>query len=192
MLDLGKRAADVAIRPADNPPPGLVGRRVASIAFAIYAGRGYLARRGKVDDLSAHPWVAPSDDLGGTSVARWMRVAVPNVDIAFKANSLLTLRQAAAANLGLAPLPCYLGDRSSELVRVHPPVAAMTTALWVLLHEDLRRSTRIRAFTSFVAAEIARQRPLIEGRSPMIASNETSVAVQKSASFLRRVRDADF
>ncbi len=53
VLDLGKRAADVAIRPADNPPPGLVGRRVASVAFAIYAGRGYLARRGKIDIFGA-------------------------------------------------------------------------------------------------------------------------------------------
>lgn len=165
-FNLAKRAADVAIRPADNPPEGLIGRRVSAIAFAVYAGRGYLAQHGKIEDLSSHAWLAPTDDLGTTSVAQWMRVEVPKVEIALKANSLLALRQAAAANLGLAALPCYLGDSSHELVRVRPPIPAMATALWLLTHEDLRRTARVRAFTEFVAAAIARQRLLLEGKKP--------------------------
>lgn len=163
---MAKRAADVAIRPADNPPEGLIGRRVSAIAFAIYGGRGYLAQHGKTDDLSNHAWLAPTDDLVTTSVAQWMRVAIPHAEIALRANSLLALRQAAAENLGLAALPCYLGDSSKDLVRLHPPIPAMGTALWILSHEDLRRSARVRAFTQFVAAAIARQRPLLEGKKP--------------------------
>jgi DNA-binding transcriptional LysR family regulator len=165
-FNLAKRAADVAIRPADNPPEGLIGRRVSAIAFAIYAGRGYLAQTGKMEDLSKHAWLAPTDELSTTSVAQWMRVALPQAEIALKANSLLALRQAAAENLGLAALPCYLGDSSNDLIRVRPPIPAMATALWILTHEDLRRSARVRAFTEFVAAAIARQRPLLEGTKP--------------------------
>jgi DNA-binding transcriptional LysR family regulator len=165
-FNLAKRAADVAIRPADNPPEGLIGRRVSAIAFAIYAGRGYLAQTGKMEDLSKHAWLAPTDELSTTSVAQWMRVALPQAEIALKANSLLALRQAAVENLGLAALPCYLGDSSNDLIRVRPPIPAMTTALWILTHEDLRRSARVRAFTEFVAAAIARQRPLLEGTRP--------------------------
>jgi DNA-binding transcriptional LysR family regulator len=165
-FNLAKRAADVAIRPADNPPEGLIGRRVSAIAFAIYAGRGYLAQTDKMEDLSRHAWLAPTDELSTTSVAQWMRVALPQAEIALKANSLLVLRQAAAENLGLAALPCYLGDSSNDLIRVRPPIPAMATALWILTHEDLRRSARVRAFTEFVAAAIARQRPLLEGTRP--------------------------
>src|SRR5262245_44529520 len=36
VVSLSKRAADVAIRPAENPPEALVGRRVSSVAFALY------------------------------------------------------------------------------------------------------------------------------------------------------------
>jgi DNA-binding transcriptional LysR family regulator len=165
-FNLAKRAADVAIRPADNPPEGLIGRRVSAIAFAIYAGRGYLAQTGKMEDLSKRAWLAPTDELSTTSVAQWMRVALPQAEIALKANSLLALRRAAVENLGLAALPCYLGDSSNDLIRVRPPIPAMTTALWILTHEDLRRSARVRAFTEFVAAAIARQRPLLEGTRP--------------------------
>jgi DNA-binding transcriptional LysR family regulator len=166
FFDLTKLAADVAVRPADKPPHGLTGRRVSAVAFAIYASPRYLAGHGDTDDLSAHDWVAPGDELAGTSIARWMRAAVPQAKIALRTNSLLVLRHAAAAHLGLAALPCYLGDTSDDLVRVHPPIEAMATALWILTHEDLRGTARVRAFTQFAAAALSRQRTLLEGALP--------------------------
>jgi hypothetical protein len=41
----------------------------------------------------------------------------------------------------------------------------MATALWILTHEDLRRTARVRAFTQFAAAALSRQRTLLEGAS---------------------------
>jgi DNA-binding transcriptional LysR family regulator len=163
MFNLSKRDADVAIRPAEDPPETLIGRRIAKIAFAIYGSPRYLAKQRKIDDLAAHRWVGPDDSLGGTSVARWMRSQLPESEITLRADSFLGLRQAAQAGLGLAALPCYLGDTSSELVCVHRPIAAMETALWILTHEDLRHTARIRAFTEFAANAFGRRRPLLEG-----------------------------
>ena len=68
--------------------------------------------------------------------------------------------------MGVAPLPCYVGDRDPELVRVRGPVPAMASTLWVLIHPDLRRVVRIRAFVDFVVPRLARLCSLIEGRSP--------------------------
>ena len=42
----------------------------------------------------------------------------------------------------------------------------MATALWVLTHEDLRRTVRVSAFTEFVAGALAGRRALPEGRGP--------------------------
>jgi DNA-binding transcriptional LysR family regulator len=92
-----------------------------------------------------------------------MKIAVPSATVALK---LITLRQAAVAGLGLAALPCYLGDMSAGLIQVLRPDPAMASALWILIHEDLRRTARIRAFTEFAAAALARQRPLLEGMRP--------------------------
>jgi hypothetical protein len=39
----------------------------------------------------------------------------------------------------------------------------METTLWILSHEDLRSTARIRAFTEFAAGALARRRPLLEG-----------------------------
>ncbi len=163
MFNLSKRDADVAIRPANDPPETLVGRRIAKIAFAVYASPHYLAKHRKSDGLAAHDWVGPDDSLSDTSVARWMRSELPESKITLRADSFLGLRQAAQAGLGLAPLPCYLGDTSPDLVCVHRPIPAMETALWILTHEDLRRTARVRAFTEFAAGAFGRRRPLLEG-----------------------------
>jgi len=162
MLNLTKRDADVAIRPARNPPETLVGRRIAKIAFAIYGNPQYLSKH-RTTDLDQHRWVAPDDSLAETSVARWMRATLPGSEITLRADSLLALRQAAQVGLGLAALPCYLGDTAPDLVCVHRPIPEMETALWILTHEDLRQTARIRAFTEFAAGAFARRRPLLEG-----------------------------
>lgn len=166
MFNLSKRDADVAIRPASDPPETLIGRRVGKIAFAVYASPQYLSQHGEIGDLAAHQWVGPDDSLAGSTVAQWMRTALPGSEIALRADSLVGLRDAARAGLGLAALPCYLGDSSSDLRRVHPPIAAMETTLWILTHEDLRRTARIRAFTEFAAEALSRRRPLLEGTRP--------------------------
>lgn len=161
MFNLTRRDADVAIRPADKPPQALIGRRVGATAFAIYGSARYLAGH-KAKTLTQHRWVAPDDSLAATSVARWMRKTLRGSEITLRADSLLALRDAARADFGLAALPCYLGD-TSDLVRVHRPVPAMQTALWVLTHADLRHAARVRAFTEFVAGALMRRRALLEG-----------------------------
>jgi DNA-binding transcriptional LysR family regulator len=162
MFNLTKRDADVAIRPAKDPPETLIGRRIAKIAFAIYGSAGYLANH-EAKNLADHQWVGPDDSLAGTSVAQWMRSKLPESEIVLRADSLMALRQAAQAGLGLAALPCYLGDTTPDLVCVHRPIPEMETALWILTHEDLRHTARIRAFTEFAAHAIGRWRALFEG-----------------------------
>jgi DNA-binding transcriptional LysR family regulator len=163
MFNMSKRDADVAIRPANDPPEMLVGRRIAKIAFAVYASRHYVAEHSKVADLARERWIAPDDSLAAISVAQWMHATLPDCEITLRADSLLAMRDAAQAGLGLAVLPCYLGETSPELVCVHPPIEPAQTALWVLTHSDLRHTARIRAFTEFAAVALGRRRALLEG-----------------------------
>jgi DNA-binding transcriptional LysR family regulator len=163
MFNLTRREADIAIRPASGPPETLIGRRIAKVAFAIYASPDYLARQDAGRDLADHQWLAPDEGLADTAVAEWMRAQVPQARIILAANSLMALCQAARAGLGVAALPCYLGDASPDLVCVHQPIREMETALWILTHADLRRVARVRAFTEFASEAFARRRPLLEG-----------------------------
>lgn len=162
LLSLSKRDVDVAIRPARKPPEDLIGRRIAELAFAVYA----TATHGRRRELDQYAWAAPGHALAATSVARWMARTLPRAQVAFRADSLLALREAVAAGLGVAALPCYLADPDPRLRRIHHPVAELTNELWLLVHPDLRRTARIRAFVDHMVLGLAAERDLFEGRRP--------------------------
>jgi DNA-binding transcriptional LysR family regulator len=160
VLNLSKRDADVAVRATDRPPEALIGRRVAEIGWAIF-GPAQLA--GKPFDPRAHDWVGLGDPLSGLKPAKWLRDHVGEERIVYRINTVLGLAEAAAAGIGLALLPCFMGAATPGLARLAAPVAGLETGLWLLTHADLRNTARVRAFLDFAAAEIGRRRKTIEG-----------------------------
>lgn len=164
MLNLSRRDADVAVRPSMHPPENLHGRRIGSIAFAPYASRHYLAAVGGTGLERIHQWIGLDDSLSHLSAHRWLRENVAPDRIAFRSNAFIAARSAAAAGMGAAVLPCYLAEGSSELVRIAEPLAEVGTDLWLLVHEDLRRTARVRALLDFFAAELPKLRDCLEGR----------------------------
>jgi len=163
IADLTRREADVAVRPTDRPPEALVGRRIAAIAFAAYGAPGYL-RETAGRPLAAHAWIAPDESLRRLAVARWLRDELPDAAVALRSDSLMGLFEAARAGLGLALLPCFMADPEPGLVRVTGPLDGAATSLWLLTHEDLRRTARVRAFLDFVGPWLTARRSLLEGR----------------------------
>jgi DNA-binding transcriptional LysR family regulator len=171
MANLTRREAEIAIRPTPEPPEILVGRRIADIAHAIYGSRAYLSRR-EEKDLSAHDWIALDDALASTIIGRWIHENLRAAHITCRVDALPTLRDAALAGLGLALLPCYLGDLASGLRRLTPKtLAEPRSALWLLTHDDLRRTARIRATLDFLAKAFASERALLEGRRTNASSS---------------------
>jgi DNA-binding transcriptional LysR family regulator len=171
MANLTRREAEIAIRPTPEPPEILVGRRIADIAHAIYGSRAYLSRRHD-KDLSAHDWIALDDALASTVIGRWMHANLRAAHTTCRVDALPALRDAALAGLGLALLPCYLGDPASGLRRLAPKtLAEPRSALWLLTHADLRRTARIRATLDFLAKAFASERALLEGRRTNASSS---------------------
>lgn len=164
-LNLSKRDADVAVRATDNPPETLVGRRVATIGWALYGRALDFPKPGGIElvDLYNRAWVSLGDNLGALKVARFVRERVATDKIVYKVNTVLGLAEAVEAGIGVGPLPCFIADDRPGLVRLSPPNADFSTGLWLLTHPDLRQSARVRAFLDFVAAEIVKRRRSIEG-----------------------------
>ena len=173
FLTLTKRDADVAIRPAAAAPEALVGRRVATIATAMY-GVGSAGTAVDVDDPGVHAWVGPDDSLAHIGFAKWLRANVPSDRIVYRSNTLLGLLAAVRAGLGLAALPCFLADPEPGLRRLGPVMPEMATGLWLLTHADLRKVARVRAFLDFIAEELGRCRPLLEGHGAAAAAPAAS------------------
>jgi DNA-binding transcriptional LysR family regulator len=169
MANLTRREAEIAIRPTPEPPEILVGRRVADIAHAIYGSRAYLSRH-EEKDLSTHDWIALDDALASTVIGRWIHENLRAAHITCRVDALPALRDAALAGLGLALLPCYLGDPAPGLRRLAQKTEPRS-ALWLLTHDDLRRTARIRATLDFLAKAFASERALFEGRRTRASSS---------------------
>jgi DNA-binding transcriptional LysR family regulator len=164
IFNLSRRDADVAIRPSVEPPELLVGRRVATIAFALFASADYLKRRPARLQPERHDWVAPDDTLAHLNVAQWLNATIPPERVVLRTGSLVTLLAAVRAGIGMAPLPCYLGDSDPALRRLGGPMGEFDAGLWLLTHPDLRRVARIRAFLDFMAPALAAYAPLFAGK----------------------------
>src|SRR5258708_19426345 len=84
---------------------------------------------------------------------------------AVRCNNWRVLHEAARAGVGLAVLPCYLGDPDPALKRVGGVVPEVSADQWLLVHRDLRALPRVRAVMDAVIDLFQRERPLLEGRS---------------------------
>jgi DNA-binding transcriptional LysR family regulator len=168
LADLTHREADVAIRISNDPPEGLIGRRICQVGLGVYRARQSAGSRLRFEDLTVQRWIGPSEALAATNVARWMRDRVHNSQIILRVDSIVGMAEAAAAGIGLAALPCYLGDSMPRLERACDTgvAAARPAELWVLTHEDLRRTARVRALTQHLGDELSLQRGRITGEAP--------------------------
>jgi molybdate transport repressor ModE-like protein len=162
QADLSAREADIALRMGNSPAENLVGRRLGVLPVALYASEGYLSRHPADVDPSKHTWV--SWDLGFTQMPThaWMRKHAPNAKVALRVNSGTTLLAAVKAGLGVSHLFCSMGDAQEDLRQIQPPDPELETALWILTHDDLRTTARVRAFLDFMAKRIRRRTDPIE------------------------------
>jgi len=162
-LNLTKREADVALRIGNEPPETLIGRRVGRLVFAVYGSRGYRARRPQ-KGLESHDWIG--FDAEHAPLARRFARFLPDVRPVCRVNSVAVAIAAAKGGIGLAPLPCGLADMEPDLVRIGPLPEDFSLDLWLLAHEDLRRTARIRAFLDFLAEALMGDADLLEGGRP--------------------------
>ena len=156
LFNLSQRDADVAVRPSSSPPEHLLGRRVGSIAQAVYTRHDAAQRNGD--------WIGPDRHLGYAALDSWMQANGADANCRYRVDTMLGMLAAARDGLGRAVLPCYFADAEPALNRVGEPIPELATDLWLLTHPDLRRVARIRAFMAFVGEAMKECEPRLAGQ----------------------------
>jgi len=167
VLDLGRREADVALRARRPTDPTLFGRRLSGIAWAFYGpaeGAANLRREGSSFNF-ARQSVIGWDEPSRIVVGDWIAAHVPSDRVVYRCNSLLNQLMAVRAKLGIALLPCYLADRDDGVRRVSGVMPDLASELWMVTHQDLKNTARIRAFFTVVGDAIAAARRSLEGHA---------------------------
>lgn len=165
VLSLSRREADIALRDSPNEPD-LFGRKLVDVAWALYAGADRVQQEGLLDGIASIgqrgiiSWGAESR----IAAADWLREHVPEGRVVYRASSIMNQLAAARAGVGLALLPCYLGDVDPGLARAFgTPIRELTRELWIVTHADLRKTARVRAFFEMVGNSLAAQHALFTG-----------------------------
>ena len=163
--NLSQREADLALRPAASPPPHLLGHRIAPLRHAIYAQRAK-SRRFQRAPLDQQPWIALDDSAAGSHALLWLAQQVPLEQVALRFSGLLMVRAACLQGLGLAVLPCFLGDAEPGLVRLGDHLGECDSELWLLSHPELRETVRVKSARQWLLAGLSVQVPLLSGDRP--------------------------
>ena len=165
IMDLSRREADVALRVRRPTDPTLFGRRLTNLAWAFYAPvdtTGSLRREGRSYNFARHT-VIGWDEPARIVASDWLAAHVPPERIGFRCNSLVNQLVAARVGLGIALLPCYLADRDAGVRRFSGVLPDLTSELWIVTHQDLKNTARIRAFLASIGDAIIAERRSFEG-----------------------------
>ena len=162
LLNLGRRDADVGIRPALKAPEGLIARPVATLGFAIYGRSGTsVLERGR--PLAGQRWIGLGEALKGAPADQWLRGQIPASQFRVIADTFTGVRDCILAGIGIGILPCCLGDKDLDLARLSDPLRDCDTTIWILNHRDLDRSARVSAFIEQISEGIRADAEIIRG-----------------------------
>lgn len=169
ILDLSKGEADIAIRVGKPRDEALIGRMIMDLPRAIYASHSYVRRHGRPacpEDLAHHFVVAYDGEVANSEPARWLQSLAPRATVSARSDNWPGLVMAIKSGIALGALPVYIGDNERDLVQLFDPVPELATHLWMLMHPDMQRTPRVRAFFDFVVSEIRTFRTLMSQPDP--------------------------
>lgn len=162
IFDLSRREADVAIRFVEKPAEHLVGRRLPPFRDAAFAAPQYIDANSFTGDHPTGRWIGWQDE---TEFPKWVRDSdCPKCKTRWLVPEVMTQLAAARAGLGIAHLPCFLGDQDQGLRRVPPGRTKPARPGWVLTHPALRTTERVRVFVQFIVAAINAHADLVGGQ----------------------------
>lgn len=149
-LDISNLDADVAIRPASELPESLVGTKLCKIAFGVYGEPNYIKGLQGKHPLESASWLVMDQGSASLQVSE----LISEEKIVMKTDSFEPLIMAVENKMGLAYLPCFIGDSSGTLQKVDLEVKHQSTYLWMMTHNDLENSARVKAFFNFMEEAI--------------------------------------
>lgn len=167
-VDLARGEADLAIRAGAVTDKDLVVRALCISGWSLYAAEGYLARHPapiELDDLGGHQVIGFDSALSGLAAAAWIQKRAARATIVLRSREMTDMVAAASSGLGLAALPCLIGDSDPALRRLTPEVIA-SHKLSLVYRREARSSASVRAVARFVVEVIRQHAARIGGARP--------------------------
>jgi DNA-binding transcriptional LysR family regulator len=144
--DLSRREADIAVRMAPPTQNALVAKKVGEVQLGFYATPGYLERHGSpigMEELKGHTIVGFDGPARSVRDLAGMAVPINREIFDFRSDSDLAQLAVMRAGYGIGVCQPTIA-KNHGLVRVLPNVNVFTLGIWIVMHENLRGSRRMR------------------------------------------------
>jgi len=171
-VNLSRHEADASVT-IDRPTvDSFVTAKLADYRLLPYATPEYLARHapiGSVADLASHRWIDYVDDLIFADQQFTLRKWLPAAKPFLRSTSIIAQFQAVRSGLGMAMLPCFMGNITPGLVPVLPREIDITRAFWLVAPAERREVARIKAMWSYLRRVADANADFLMGRANDIA-----------------------
>jgi DNA-binding transcriptional LysR family regulator len=161
QLDIGMREADVAIWTREPEQADLIRRVLFTSKVRAYASTQYVRRFGapqSLEELSRHRLVSysgqPAQHLPAVS---WLETAGREEgeprEVAFRANSVIAMKYAVRAGIGIGMIPDYMTEDETDLVTVLNNIDQPTLPILFVYPEELKSSKRVQVLRDFLVSK---------------------------------------
>jgi len=167
LLDLGDGQADIALRSTDSEPPaGTVGRRLCIDDWTLYCSREYAAAHGvpgNREELRKHAIIGGGGGKLWVHYEAWLRKLGLEDRVAMHHATSTGLLSGVRSGFGLGVLPCVVADAEPDLIRCLPPRMDHGREMWLLTHERVRHTPRVRVAIDFLYEKLSQHVRRLEG-----------------------------
>jgi DNA-binding transcriptional LysR family regulator len=152
--DLLRGEADIAVRMVRPSQQALVARQIGEVGLGMYAHRLYLEHSPAPKSLAA---LASDHALIGfdqeTPFLRDLltRLSITRNHFALRTDSDLAHLAAVRAGFGIGFVQQGIARREADLIAILPDEIRLAMEMWLVLHEDLRASRRLRLTMNYLA-----------------------------------------
>lgn len=148
-IDMAQPLAEIAIRPIRVLPDDMSGEQFGDLQFRVFGAYAYLAANPSAD-VAAHNWLGVTPSISRSPAGIWQGENLGDTP-PLSADSFFPLAACAAAGMGLAMLPVFVGRNWPGLFPAPQFTEIPTIPFWVATHRDLRRMEPINALIEFFA-----------------------------------------
>jgi len=155
--DLLQREADVAVRMVRPEQTGLVARLIGHASVSLYAHRSYAETHQlprTLEELLQHPLIG-YDSLSWPSFAKFNDVPISREIFSLRTDSDLAQLAALRAGYGIGGCQDALARHNPNLLPVMADTIRFELPMWLVMHEDLRSSRRVRLLYDFLGQTLA-------------------------------------
>ena len=152
--NLLEQEVDVALRMTEPKQQALVARKIATIPIGLYAHKRYFVDRGipkTVQELSNHDMIGSDRSRDDLALAARALPDLPPDCFVLRTDSHPAQFAAVRAGLGIAAVQVPVARTCADLVRILPDIQIAVLETWIVIHEDLKHTPRVRAVVDHLA-----------------------------------------